>query len=81
MVCAVLCLGSYLTAPIAGGEKLIETAMEQAGSGSAKESIEAFHRELRANWDFAPAGFDMLDAVTICSSSFVSDFLSNNWFF
>ena len=69
-VCAVLCLGFCLSAPVAAGdnrlaEGLYETAMEQVGRVSAKESMRAFQRVLRADRDFAPAGFDVLDAVTV----------------
>lgn len=68
-VCAVLCLGFALPGPIITGdtelaERLYETAMEQVGSVPSEESIKAFQRVLKADRDFAPAGFDISDAVT-----------------
>ena len=64
MVCAVLCLGSYLTAPIAAAdrqlaERLYETAMEQVGSVTLDESFEAFRSALGADRDFAPAHYEI----------------------
>ena len=64
MVSAFLCLGFFLAAPIAAGKKqvadgLYETAMEHVGIVTAKESIKAFRRVLRADRDFAPAHYEI----------------------
>ncbi|MCY3764681.1 MAG: hypothetical protein OXH06_04560 [Gemmatimonadetes bacterium] len=64
MVCAVLCLGFYLTAPIAAGdaqlaEKLYDAAMEQVGSVASEESIKAFQRVLKADRNYAPAHYEI----------------------
>ncbi|MDE3258736.1 MAG: GWxTD domain-containing protein [Gemmatimonadota bacterium] len=63
-VCAVLFLGFCLAAPIYAGdtelaERLYETAVEHVGRVSAKESIKAFRRVLRADTDFAPAHYEI----------------------
>ncbi len=60
----VLCIGFALTASVAAGDKrlaerLYETAMEQAGGVSAKESINAFQRVLKADRDYAPAHYEI----------------------
>ncbi len=60
----VLCIGFALTAQIAAddnqrAERLFETAMEQVGRVSAKESINAFERVLKADTDFAPAHYEI----------------------
>ena len=64
MVSAFLCLGFFLAVPIAAGKKqvadgLYETAMEHVGIVTAKESIKAFRRVLRADRDFAPAHYEI----------------------
>ncbi len=63
-VCAVLCLGFCLVAPIDAGdtelaERLYETAMEQVGRVSVERSIKAFQRVSSADPDFAPAHYEV----------------------
>ncbi len=64
MAFVFLCLGICLVAPVASGEKqiaedLFETAMEQVGRVSAKKSIKALQRVLRADPDFARAHYEI----------------------
>ena len=64
VVCWLLYLGICVAAPVTAGdaqlaERLYETAMEQVGRVSAKESIKAFQRVLRADTDFAPAHYEI----------------------
>ena len=64
MASAFLCVGFFLVTPIAAGKKqvanmLYETALEQVGRVTAKESLEAFRQVLRENRDHAPAHYEI----------------------
>ena len=61
---ALLCLGFFIMTPIAAGKKqvanmLYETALEQVGRVTAKESLEAFRQVLMADRGHAPAHYEV----------------------
>ena len=61
---AILCLGFCLAAPITAGvkqvaDRLYNTALEQVGSVTVKESLKGFREVLNADRDYAPAHFEI----------------------
>ena len=64
MACAILCLGFFLTRPIAAkvnqiADRLYERALEQVGRVTFGENLKAFREVLNADRDYAPAHFEI----------------------